>query len=175
MGVRLLLDAYPKHSLMKPARPHIRKIRPGEGDRAVKIWRASVEATHDFLRPGDIDRLDALVCDFLPHAPLWVATDKDDRPIGFMGLSEARMESLFIDPAWRGVGVGRALVEHALTIYPILTTEVNEQNGQAVGFYRRMGFVPTGRTPTDENGFPYPLVHLRREHAMDDKTPPAST
>jgi putative acetyltransferase len=143
----------------------IRKSRPEEGDRAVAIWRASVEATHDFLLPGDIEKLDAKVREFLPHVPLWVATDPDDRPIGFMGLSEARMESLFIDPAWRGVGVGRALVEHALTLHSILTTEVNEQNTQAVGFYQRMGFVPTGRSPTDEQGFTYPLIHLRYEAA----------
>jgi putative acetyltransferase len=160
---------------MKRSRIRIRKSRPDEGFRLVAIWRASVEATHDFLLPGDIDRLDALVRDFLPHAPLWVATDEDDRPIGFMGLSEAHMDSLFIDPAWRGVGVGRALVEHALSFHPVLTTEVNEQNGQAVGFYRHMGFVPIRRSATDENGFPYPLVHLRYEDVMHEATPLAPT
>jgi putative acetyltransferase len=160
---------------MKRTKIRIRKSRPEEGFRVVEIWRASVEATHDFLRPGDIDRLDALVRDFLPHAPLWVATDEQDQPIGFMGLSEARMDSLFIDPAWRGVGVGRALVEHALTFHSVLSTEVNEQNGQAVGFYRRMGFVPTGRSPTDESGFPYPLVYLRYEGVTHDPAPIAPT
>jgi putative acetyltransferase len=152
-----------EHSLMKRSRTRIRKIRPEEGDRVIAIWRASVEATHDFLLPSDIDKLDALVRAFLPQASLWVATDEDDRPIGFMGLSEAHMDSLFVDPAWRGVGVGRALVEHALTFYSVLTTEVNEQNMQAVAFYRRMGFFPAGRSPTDDNGFPYPLIQLRRE------------
>src|SRR5215475_8403272 len=78
---RRLLQAYP----MKCPRTHIRKIRADEGDRAVAIWRSSVEATHDFLLPGDIDKLDTLVCGFLPQAPLWVATDEVDRPIGFMG------------------------------------------------------------------------------------------
>lgn len=146
-------------------RVRIRKMRPEEGGRAVAIWRASVDATHDFLLPGDIDKLDAKVREFLPHVPLWVATDSDDWPIGFMGLSQGQLESLFIDPAWRGVGVGRALVEHALSLHSVLITEVNEQNGQAVGFYKRMGFVPTGRSPTDEEGFPYPLIHLRCEAA----------
>jgi putative acetyltransferase len=36
--------------------------------------------------------------------------------------------------------------------------DVNEQNGQAVGFYQRMGFVVTGRHETDGLGKPYPLL-----------------
>lgn len=159
------------YSLMKRTRTRIRKLRADEGDRVVAIWRASVEATHDFLLPGDIDKLDALVRGFLPQAPLWVATDEVDRAIGFMGLSEAHMDSLFIDPAWRGLGVGRTLVEHALTFHSVLTTEVNEQNVQAVAFYQRMGLFPTGRSPTDDNSFPYPLIHLRFESFTRDATP----
>ena len=42
-----------------------------------------------------------------------------------------------------------------------ITTSVNEQNGQAVGFYERMGFVPVGRSERDDQGRPYPLIHLR--------------
>jgi putative acetyltransferase len=148
---------------MKRTKIRIRKSRPEEGFRVVEIWRASVEATHDFLLPGDIDKLDVLVRGFLPQAPLWVATDEVDRAIGFMGLSDAHMASLFIDPAWSGLGVGRALVEHALTFHSVLTTEVNEQNVLAVALYQRMGFFPTGRSSTDGNGFPYPLIHLRFE------------
>ncbi|MGG2473877.1 acetyltransferase, partial [Rhizobium sp. BR5] len=29
------------------------------------------------------------------------------------------------------------------------------------GFYRRLGFEPTGRSDLDGQGRPYPLVHLR--------------
>jgi putative acetyltransferase len=42
-----------------------------------------------------------------------------------------------------------------------MTTDVNEQNGQAVGFYKRMGFTATGRSPLDGQGRPYPLLHLK--------------
>ena len=70
-------------------------------------------------------------------------------------------EGAFILPQWRGTGVGRALVAHALERHPMLTTEVNEQNGQAVGFYERLGFVPTGRSERDGQGRAYPLIHLR--------------
>ena len=41
-----------------------------------------------------------------------------------------------------------------------MTTDVNEQNERAVGFYERMGFVRTGHSPRDGQGRPYPLIHL---------------
>jgi putative acetyltransferase len=43
-----------------------------------------------------------------------------------------------------------------------MTTDVNEQNAQAVGFYEHMGFTRTGRSPLDGQGRPYPLIHLAR-------------
>jgi putative acetyltransferase len=39
--------------------------------------------------------------------------------------------------------------------------DVNEQNDQAVGFYRRMGFAAVGRSERDYTGKPYPLLHMR--------------
>ncbi|MCW2245401.1 putative acetyltransferase [Azospirillum fermentarium] len=143
----------------------IRLSRPEDGARAVDIWRAAVDATHDFLSPADRRAIDAEVADFLPHAPLWLAVDGQDTAIGFMLLDGGRMEALFIHPDHRGTGVGRALVAHALAQHPGLTTDVNEQNTQAVGFYQRLGFRPTGRSDTDGQGRPYPLIHLRHETA----------
>lgn len=135
--------------------------RIDDGKRVLEIWRDAVDATHDFLTVEDRAAIEAEVTDFLPHAPLILATDPDDRPVGFMLLNGAHMEALFIDPAWRGKGVGRRLVENALAANPVLTTDVNTQNSQAVGFYRRQGFIETGCSQHDGQGRPYPLLHLR--------------
>jgi len=51
-------------------------------------------------------------------------------------------------------------VRHGLAMHPKLTTDVNEQNGQAIGFYESMGFLRVGRSPVDGQGRPYPLIHL---------------
>ena len=69
-----------------------------------------------------------------------------------MGLTGANMDALFVHADARGRGVGRALVTFAYGLHPTLTTQVNEQNTQAVGFYHRMGFVPFARSETDEAG-----------------------
>ncbi|MCL6262588.1 acetyltransferase [Craterilacuibacter sp. RT1T] len=139
----------------------IRLSLPDEGARVVEIWRRAVDATHDFLSPEDRQAIDELVCAFLPKATLWLAVDVHDYPLAFMLIDDGHMEALFVDPAYRGLGVGRALVGHALHLCPALTTDVNEQNTQAVGFYLKMGFRLTGRSALDGQGRPYPLIHLK--------------
>ncbi|MDZ8294248.1 GNAT family N-acetyltransferase, partial [Escherichia coli] len=52
------------------------------------------------------------------------------------------------------------MVKHALSMAPELTTNVNEQNEQAVGFYKKVGFKVTGRSEVDDLGKPYPLLNL---------------
>lgn len=140
---------------------NIRHSRPEDGQRAVEIWRKAVDATHDFLSAQDRQDIDELVCGFLPQASLWLAVDEADYPLAFMLIDEGHMQALFVDPDSRGTGVGKALVLHGLSLHPTMTTDVNEQNGQAVGFYEKMGFKRTGRSPVDDQGRPYPLIHLQ--------------
>jgi putative acetyltransferase len=127
----------------------------------VAVWRAAVEATHEFLRPEDRAGIDADAQAYLLSTPLWVAVDRDDRPVAFMGLGAGRLDALFVDPGHRGRGVGRALVGLAAALHPDLATDVNAQNAQAVGFYKRLGFVEHGCSPVDDYGRPYPLIHMR--------------
>lgn len=138
----------------------IRMSRPDEGDQVVAIWKSSVDATHDFLTPNDRIEIEKEVVGFFSETPVWVAVNADDQALGFMFLHDGHMEALFIDAAARGLGVGKALLLHALNIYPNLTIDVNEQNQQAVGFYQHMGFQVTGHSRVDSQGRAYPLLHL---------------
>lgn len=140
----------------------IRKSIPADGPRVLEIWRRAVDATHGFLAPADRRAIDAEVAAFLPEAPLDLAVDETGRAIGFMLLDGGHMAALFVDPDHRASGIGRMLVEEAVRRHPDLTTDVNEQNEQAMGFYARLGFERTGRSPLDDQGRPYPLIHLRR-------------
>lgn len=130
-------------------------------DRLLQIWRAAVDATHDFLTPEDRAAIDDEVQAYVAAAKLWVAAGEAGEIVGFMGLTGSHMDALFLDPDHRGAGLGRAFVAHAFGLHGLLTCDVNEQNAQAVGFYRRLGFTPTGRSARDGAGRPYPLVHLR--------------
>ncbi|HHG8787648.1 TPA: acetyltransferase [Citrobacter sedlakii] len=139
---------------------NIRRSRHDDGDKLVKIWCRSVDATHDFLSKAYRAELEELVKSFLPEAPLWVAVDEKDVPVAFMLLTGEHMDALFVDPDVRGCGIGKLLIEQALTLAPELTTNVNEQNAQAVGFYKKMGVTVTGRSEVDDLGKPYPLLNL---------------
>ena len=110
--------------------------------------------------PEDRQAIDEMVCGFLPQAPLLLAVDAHDYPQAFMLIDNGHMQALFVDPACRGTGIGAALVRHGLALHPRMTTDVNEQNDQAVGFYERMGFKRIGRSALDDQGRPYPLIRL---------------
>ena len=140
----------------------IRPSRPDDFPRTLDIWRAAVRATHDFLTPEDFDEIEGIVIGFLPEEPALIAVDEDDWPLGFLVMDETHVDALFIDPAVRGQGIGKALIAHVAALHDHLTVDVNEQNEQAVGFYERLGFVGNGWSATDDSGRPYPVIYMRR-------------
>ena len=142
------------------------KVRGGTSadmPRALEIWRSAVDATHRFLTPEDRAKIDEIVAEqYLPNAELWLAVDDEDRPMGFMAMSSGSIDALFVDAAVHGQGYGTLLVDHALSLEAHLAVGANEQASNAVAFYQRRGFRIVGRSPTDGEGRPYPLVHLAR-------------
>lgn len=145
----------------------LRPARPQDGARIIDIWCRAVDATHDFLLPADRAAIEQEVRTFLPEAPLLLSVDAEDRAQAFMLVMDGHMEALFVDPACRGQGIGRKLVQHALQDNPGMSTDVNLQNAQAVGFYQRLGFIETGRSALDSQGRAYPLIHLRHSGSGD--------
>lgn len=141
----------------------VRSSRPSDFPRTLDIWRSAVVATHDFLSAEDFAAIEEMVAThYLPHADLFIAADADDIALGFMGMTGAQIDSLFVHADAHGRGVGRALVAHAAALHPVLTVDVNEQNTSGAGFYTHLGSAIIGRSPVDDDGRPYPLLHLRR-------------
>src|SRR5262249_31585795 len=149
----------------------IRRARAADHDTLVALWERSVRATHDFLTEADIGALRPLVREALSDdaLELWVLTERADVPIGFMGLAGDDIAALFLEPARRGQGGGRRLVAHAQQLHDgDLTVDVTEQNPAARGFYEALGFVVVGRSPLDDGGRPFPVLHPA---AADDPDP----
>lgn len=126
------------------------------------VWEASVRATHDFLTEADIIELRPQVKAALSQmTQLLVIYDASSlAPAAFLGLAAHKIEALFVHPQARGQGLGKRLLQEAVTVYHCRLVDVNEQNPQALGFYQHLGFQIIGRSPTDEAGRPFPLLHM---------------
>ncbi|MBG9944253.1 acetyltransferase [Brevibacillus formosus] len=131
-------------------------------DQLVDIWYRAVCRTHHFLTREDIAFYKNMVKnEALSAVEVWIEINEKREPVGFIGLDGTKIEMLFVDPEYHGKGIGSRLLEHAERKYgPQLKVDVNEQNEGAYAFYRRYGFVQTGRSELDGSGRPFPLLHL---------------
>ena len=129
--------------------------------RPMAVWEASVRATHNFLSEHDLQLLIPLAREEIARiSPLFCLRDRDGSAYAFMFVDKAKIEALFVAPAYQGSGAGRTLVEHAIGELGARTVDVNEQNKLAVGFYERMGFSTFDRSTADEYGNPFPILHM---------------
>lgn len=143
----------------------MRPAHPDDFDELTRIWKAAVEATHDFVTPEEIAGYEGRMrTEFLPAVEIIISTGEGGEPVGFIGLDGEKIEMLFVDPVAHGRGVGRELIESVAETRSSLSVDVNEENSGAVAFYRKVGFVPSGRSELDQDGRPHPLIHfsLRR-------------
>lgn len=141
-----------------------------------RVWLASVHATHHFLSEEDIDfyhsRLSSL---YMPHVDLYAIHNAQGECRAFIGLSTEMVEMLFVHPDDMGKGYGSMLLRFACREKGMYRVDVNEQNEQALGFYLHHGFRITGRDATDNEGKPYPILHLEKEKVQPDHRHDMST
>jgi len=139
----------------------IDNVDPSDHIELIEIWEASVRATHDFLKEEDVLFLKPLILEqYFDAVDLRCAKDEFDKILGFIGVADGNIEMLFILPSYRGQGIGELLTDYAINDQGATKVDVNEQNPQAVGFYNHIGFRVVGRSETDGQGKPFPLLHM---------------
>ncbi len=89
--------------------------------------------------------------------------------IGFGQLTRwprvAEISDLFIAPAWRGHGIGSALLEMFIEIAegwnaPAVEIGATVENRRAITLYQRLGFVPERTLNLDVGHGPEPVLYL---------------
>lgn len=140
----------------------IREAASGDFPGLLAIWRRSVESTHDFLTPADVDAIEHDVAKYLPLMTDLRVAEEQRQLLGFIAIEENTVEMLFVDTHAQGKGVGSALLASVAKNLDILRVDVNEQNPSARAFYRAKGFTETGRSETDGEGRAFPILHLER-------------
>ena len=123
------------------------------------VWEASVRATHHFLNEAYIQRIKLMLFDIFDALQLFCIAN-DEKIAGIMGLSDDKVEMLFVLPEYCGRGIGRQLMEYAMHEKGIKKVDVNEQNEAATAFYKHLGYRVTGRTETDPLGKPHPILAM---------------
>lgn len=127
------------------------------------IWEESVRATHYFLQEEDIEFFKHTIQEqyFFDHLELTLAKDSEGTILGFIAVSGESLEMIFLRPRARGRGIGKMLLRHAIDEMKITKVDVNEQNEEALQFYKHFEFEVVSRSEYDNTGKPYPILHMR--------------
>ena len=80
---------------------------------------------------------------------------------GFIQMNGTEIVKLYADPFFQSHGVGKALIEFAVSRFGANHLWALEKNARAIAFYGRHGFLPTGKRKFEEGTTEY-LVELRR-------------
>ncbi|GAA0703594.1 GNAT family N-acetyltransferase [Paraclostridium ghonii] len=125
-------------------------------------WESSVRVTHDFLSEEDIISIKPKVKEGTKYVSNLLCV-RDTKGIikAFIGIHDFKIEMLFVSNASRGNGIGKILVEYAIEMLNVNYVDVNEQNPQALGFYKHLGFEVFKKSEFDEQGNPFPILHMK--------------
>lgn len=126
------------------------------------LWKSSVKATHTFLTDGEINTIEKYVPEAIKNVSVLLVALKNDTPVAFCGIESTRLEMLFVSPEELHKGIGKALLLKAISL-GVNNLTVNEQNPNAMAFYRKFGFTTYKRTDLDEQGNLYPLLYMKLE------------
>lgn len=131
----------------------------------VELWEYSVRITHTFLSEREILNIKNYVPQALKSVDHLILAGENSRNIlAFMGISNHKLEMLFVSPKERYKGIGTKLINYGIDNYQLNELTVNEQNPAAKGFYEHMKFKVYKRTSLDEQGASYPLLYMKRNN-----------
>lgn len=141
---------------------NLNSISNKDMEEILDTWESSVRATHDFLSEEDIISIKPQVIEGAKYvSKLLCVRDNNGIIKAFMGIHDFKIEMLFVSNESRGHGVGKRLVEYVIEVLNVNYVDVNEQNQQALGFYEHMGFKVFKKSEFDEQGNPFPILHMK--------------
>jgi putative acetyltransferase len=132
------------------------------------LWEKSVSVSHSFLSQQDIQRLRPTVKEcILQAAGLYAYKSDSNEIVAFMAIEQDKVIMLFVAPKYMGQGIGKKLMQFALSNLKIQYVDVNEQNPRAISFYEGLGMRAYQRSEYDEYNNHFPILHLKRKRPAD--------
>ncbi len=127
----------------------------------VEVWEQSVLATHHFLTSSDFLEIKEMVSQIDFNALQVYCLFEESKLVGFVGVADEKVEMLFLHPDYIGRGYGRDLMDFAVRELSADKVDVNEQNTNAVNFYKKYGFQTYERTDKDDQNRDYPILRMQ--------------
>ena len=130
----------------------IRKYQAKDLEDVLVAWAAASAVAHPFLSDEFLaEERQNIANVYLPKAETWVC-ELDGRVVGFISLLGNEVGAIFVDPKVHGVGIGRALMDHARGLREELEVEVFKANVIGRAFYARYGFELMQEKVHDQTG-----------------------
>ncbi|MET7702509.1 GNAT family N-acetyltransferase [Streptomyces sp. NPDC005485] len=126
----------------------IRRAQDSDARAAADVWLRSFGAALPSVRRAHTDDevRDWFSYVVVPRYETWVAVGEAG-VVGLLVLDDGELEQLYLNPSWRGRGLGDRFVTLAKERRPEgLELWTFQVNGAAQRFYERHGFVETERT-----------------------------
>jgi ribosomal protein S18 acetylase RimI-like enzyme len=131
----------------------LRRAEPADAAALADVWLRSFDAALPSVhRAHADDEVRGWMRDVVvPERETWLA-DAGGVVVGLMVLGLGEVDQLYLDPDWRGRGIGDRFVALAQELFPsglsLWTFQVNQA---ACRFYERHGFVAVERTDGASN------------------------
>lgn len=139
----------------------IEKYNDSFRSQIIEIWEASVRATHHFLQASDIDFYKTFMQEIDFNAfEVFCSLSENQEITGFLGVANNKLEMLFLKPEFIGKGIGKAMMDFVLNELNVTEVDVNEDNTNAVEFYKKFGFKVYDCTSLDSTDKPYPILKM---------------
>ncbi len=130
----------------------IRKYHAEDTEYLVSVWQEANALAHSFLADDFVAQVAKDIQNiYLPNAETWVVEDAG-QPVGFIALVGDEIGGLFLRPSHHGRGLGKAMVDYAVSLHGRLRVEVFEKNEIGRRFYKRYGFVELEKDHHEPSG-----------------------
>lgn len=130
----------------------IRPYAEQDVDALIEVWRAASQIATPFLSAEFLAQEASNIRNlYLPNAETWVI-DSGDVVAGFLALIGDEVGAIFVHPDYQGQSLGRALMDHAVSLRASLFLDVFKENAVGRRFYDRYGFQYESEHTHEETG-----------------------
>ncbi|MGB0921335.1 MAG: GNAT family N-acetyltransferase [Alphaproteobacteria bacterium] len=140
----------------------IRPYQDADLQAVIHAWESASRVAHSFVTEQFLDEeRHNIPTLYLPNADTYVA-EVGSNVVGFIALIGEEVGAIFLDPAYHGQGIGRAMMDKAASLNEIIKLRVFADNTVGRAFYASYGFTEEGAFIDERTGLNMLWLHYTR-------------